>query len=825
MDLTANDLEPAFDANDRWLRDLARRLVRDPELAADLAQQTWLSVFSSAREQAVQRGLLRVALRNVLLNFRRSQERRARREAQDAPPPAEPEAADLLARVEAQRAVAAALLTLAEPYRGTLLRRFVEGLPPQAIAMRTNVPVETVKTRLKRGLELLRGALVLQAAQNPQSRDRLALGLCIVGKWNPLVAVAWRGLAMAMSAKLASSAAAVIVVCAGVWLASWSAPQEVREDSPPLVARAPAVPVVGPTPAIASERVEIAPDAPDAAAAESPAPAVAPDAPVIVRHFEVRVLDLDMQGVPDLEVAAIRHVAGTSTRIATARSDGAGIARIGIPSTEHVGVVCADPDWIALTHCLQNVGPADAIVDLLVAPRVRVRGVIVDDDGRPINRVNFLRSDRPTLEQRLARPLVGATFARAGDFTGPDGTFTLDTAYVSGAYIAAYRDGFEQTSVELPQERDATVRITMKRLPGTFLRGHVVTSDGRVPPRASVTLGIDGIACDFDGRFELALDRKNSMTRMRAVAAGHLPGEVERPASGWPSDIEIRLGGAPLTIAGVVQDANGKSLEGVRIALVDPTPMGCKEFMYTPLEEMLSGTSAPIVTDADGRFEVGGLVARAYALDVLDPRTLLGTQVAATPAGTRDVVVRLPTRSLLSNVRGRVVTPDGNAVVGAQLSVQRQTGRWIVTQAGEPVTTDGYGGFTLRSLAPGGAMLVVAGRDLLPFEISIDDAHKTDFVLTVERVHYFRIQLPHDQEATFFRVEDAENMPLSMWGGSVGRQGWSSVAAIGHGASEILGVSPRAATIVYLTGDRDSDDVLRRVPLRLKPGELTLVTD
>ena len=52
-----------------------------------------------------------------------------------------------------------ALLSLEEPYRATLLWRYHAGLPLAEIAARQNVPVETVRTRIQRGLARLRDHL------------------------------------------------------------------------------------------------------------------------------------------------------------------------------------------------------------------------------------------------------------------------------------------------------------------------------------------------------------------------------------------------------------------------------------------------------------------------------------------------------------------------------------------------------------------------------------------------------------------------------------------------------------------------------------------
>jgi RNA polymerase sigma-70 factor (ECF subfamily) len=61
-----------------------------------------------------------------------------------------------------QRAVVDAVLALPEPCRVAVLLRFFDELPPREIAERVGAPVETVRTRIKRGIELLRTRLAGQ---------------------------------------------------------------------------------------------------------------------------------------------------------------------------------------------------------------------------------------------------------------------------------------------------------------------------------------------------------------------------------------------------------------------------------------------------------------------------------------------------------------------------------------------------------------------------------------------------------------------------------------------------------------------------------------
>ena len=145
-------------AHDRRIRGLARRLVGDGHRAEDVAQQTWCTALRHGLPAQGLSAWLCTLVRNFARNLRRDEARRLRREQAAARPEG-----DCLAQAQEtermRRAVVAAVFALAEPYRTTLALRFLDALPPRQVARRMHVPVETVRTRVKRGLELLRQTL------------------------------------------------------------------------------------------------------------------------------------------------------------------------------------------------------------------------------------------------------------------------------------------------------------------------------------------------------------------------------------------------------------------------------------------------------------------------------------------------------------------------------------------------------------------------------------------------------------------------------------------------------------------------------------------
>src|SRR5262245_49803444 len=152
-------------AHGDFVRSLARQLIGSTD-ADDLAQDAWVRTLrrhghADGADVRRPRSWLARVLGRLAANHRRAERRREQREhlSASARPREAPSTADVLACEEARQRVVNAVLALEEPFRATVLARFYECLPDEAIAARDGVAVATVRSRVKRSLDRLRARL------------------------------------------------------------------------------------------------------------------------------------------------------------------------------------------------------------------------------------------------------------------------------------------------------------------------------------------------------------------------------------------------------------------------------------------------------------------------------------------------------------------------------------------------------------------------------------------------------------------------------------------------------------------------------------------
>ncbi len=152
---TTMDIEELL-VQSRWVRRLARRLVADPGLSEDVAQQSLLLALEQRPPVRNLQAWLTRLVRNTAWQMNRAEQRRQRHERESGVREDAEQPEDLVAEAELQRRIVGAVLALEEPYRRTVLERYFRGRTAEEIAEREGVAAGTVRSRLKRALDLLR---------------------------------------------------------------------------------------------------------------------------------------------------------------------------------------------------------------------------------------------------------------------------------------------------------------------------------------------------------------------------------------------------------------------------------------------------------------------------------------------------------------------------------------------------------------------------------------------------------------------------------------------------------------------------------------------
>jgi RNA polymerase sigma-70 factor (ECF subfamily) len=168
---SASAFERLYDAVADHVYAVTLRVLRDPELAEDAAQEALLEVWSTAPRFEATRGsargwILTIAHRRAVDRVRREESHAARARAVHAEAPTVAHAEDGPARVldalqgewEAAR-VRRALAGLSEIQREALALAYWKGLTHREVAEELGIPLGTAKARLRDGLLRMRDLL------------------------------------------------------------------------------------------------------------------------------------------------------------------------------------------------------------------------------------------------------------------------------------------------------------------------------------------------------------------------------------------------------------------------------------------------------------------------------------------------------------------------------------------------------------------------------------------------------------------------------------------------------------------------------------------
>jgi len=283
-------------------------------------------------------------------------------------------------------------------------------------------------------------------------------------------------------------------------------------------------------------------------------------------------------------------------------------------------------------------------------------------------------------------------------------------------------------------------------------------------------------------------------------------------------EYEIRFGRRTQSIAGRVLDSNGSAMSQVEVRIADPTSFGTTNL------ESLATHGEYATTNADGRFELGGLDDRSYTLSLVDRRTLRTGRPVSIPAGSKEAEIRFQSSDRTGRVAGRVVDESAAPVPGADVHLERT----IVRSEGRNPETidvsaraDEKGAFEFSDVSTDvGSVCVAFPRDIAlrhAFAAGEDLEH---LVLVACKRAHFRLDLKGSAvEADSFRFLDSsgERAQVFKYSGSMSMSSWTG--EIADGESEILAVTSAAETLIL---ERWGAEVAR-ISVHLAPGELTVL--
>ncbi len=724
-----------------WVRALARSLVRDAHLAEDVVQETWLAALRRpASDARPSKGWLARVVRNAVLQVQRREATRGDYEGRARSSGEEPATDDLLERVEVQRMVVDAVLELDAPYRRVLLLRYFEGLSPRAIARATDTPVATVKTRLARGLALLRTRLDGRCGGDGKAWVQ-ALGV-LIGEL-PLSGGPIEGASSSaggVSVMMKGIACIAATVAVAVWV-PWSSGKAPREER--VAARAPDE--GGGARAIASP---VAPaHVADTAGREAVVPMVAEDDEAIdartaMGEASLTIQVVDPRGDP---------VADVPVRVSSTRLGGGGHSRqertneggeVVVPDlftalpTLASGYVLKVRLEAALPSPIEWQGDPASLPNAPVrftlpdtgSLRVDVQGLaakeeawvlvvpLVPDEANPGSVRRGQRSPVRTIEGVAWVPHVALGMQLAIE-VDPD-------AATIGAKRTLQGPGATGEIVECTFELERTSPLLVGRLlrpDGSPLARSMVEGEASFATRDGIEAGRLIVRTDDTGAFSAHVETEQPASKFEHLRLGFderptlfVELDVRWPTTDEPLDLgEVTLAPAPLLARGTVVDAEGKPVYWAAVRVERKVPWNNAEgFDWHTANEFMCQSAR------DGSFEMLGtqdLLAGGEFRVFATRSTYLDARPVPLHAGAEDIELVLEKEG---EVGGSLLLDEGVRPEWLRVTVRPEGGSTRFSFTGDPgwlpnavVLSDSR--FSIQNLPPGLATVTVTinGQD------------------------------------------------------------------------------------------------------------------
>ncbi|MEZ6024592.1 MAG: sigma-70 family RNA polymerase sigma factor [Planctomycetota bacterium] len=688
-----------------FVRHVARAALRGDDLVDDVVQDTMLAALqATSRPRGPVRAWLGGVARMRARNLVRQRMATRTREARASRPVSGEAVDDVLARAEVGRRLAAAVVSLDEPYRRAVLMRYFDGLAPREMARALDLPVETARTHVKRGLAQLRTRLESTHEDAPGGWRAALLPLASspLGLAGTTTAASLGGMLMGKKA-LAVGAALAALVGAGVWLRPWDekeADPALEVDAGPLQGdgvSSPSLVGLGPAPA---------------ASVTTQAPA-----PTGFAHIDVEVVDIRGQPLANVPVrlqtwdraSTYSFQAGALGEMVDdpyelrGHDIGRQVTRDGgrtrferlDPTVEYR--VLADPGPPLVMAAARGIAARDglAVVRLRLGTGTPLRLRVVGPDGQHAPAVVSLvlaSSDEDPSARWSSGPCwtdAAGSLRLAGV---PAGTFRADVLLPGVA---------RRTGVLVHAPATAEVIIHLRDEPGATLHGRVRDAAGH-PVAGARIVAHSGSQHTFEPMTVRSVETDASGAyRIDGLPPGTLLG-VECGARGLVGPAPLLLRRELRSGESLQQDfvlAPGCTIRGhVRTSAGDAIPTAYVDAIVRSPGSGLAWQGRA-TCDADGAYELGSLPAGAAELS---PRAagfvadLEATTVSLGRAGDAHVVELELTAG--TPLEGVVLDEDDRPIAGATLTLHGPSTLWKRYPAFEVVATDAEGRFRFPGL-------------------------------------------------------------------------------------------------------------------------------
>ena len=724
-------------AHEQTIRSVARRYLADANDVDDVVQETWLvGLRDTLRVRHNPRAWFAEVARRVALSVCSTRTRRSFQaseldELRAREPGKGEEQVFLLARLERLR----------EPYRSTIWLRYYEDLAPRHIAQHMDVPVETVRTRLRRGLDELQRDLADEYADRYRATGVLAtLWLALRSRFTSPA-----------GATFGAAFCASLLVVAGGWMA-WSAPAGAAAGG----GVEPRLPWAAPgdlTTAV------VAPDA------EDPESQAGARVPVAASSTSRRVagIAIGATGRPVEGARVFVQRGGKQPPSQVGSTDGTGAFEFGLGAGWRSVWVEGEGTTSAEVLLVRAGSLGGRGFEFRLVPVHTVQGRITDTRGEPIAGAVVQTSLTANYYERRTAGSPGTDWAKLAwsrTETGPDGAFELGgLPQLPASLVVKHAEFVEERRLALQPDGFEVVLLRP-----TSLRVSLADAAGQPVHGASLELGREVLsrvarADETPGGWQLTglMPGKTYSLTVRAPGFGSRMETFVAPETG-AGEFTLVLT-RPVEVSGVVLGVGGEPQPGAIVQALqhasapvfgaaDPRKAGAPQL----------GVIGSAVTDSSGRFEIA---------DLSD----VELELRATPVAAERAAVarrRLPGESFL--VLQTAPTPESHvcrvvdALTGAPVAAARVAiGDRARGTVPVEVATSSSGAFDLSTVAADESLVTVWSEQHATSIVTAERARERGTIVLYPRLTtrvWIRDRAGRSLEQGFVQLLDLDGEPV-----------------------------------------------------------------